>query len=78
MGDLGLIAGLGRFPGERKDYSLQYSGLENSINCILHEVTKSDMTEQPSLTHSLWKSAGRFLNDLKIELLYDPENYSWE
>ena len=29
-GDLGLIHGLGRSPGERKGYSLQYSGLENS------------------------------------------------
>ena len=29
-GDLGSIPGLGRFPGEGKDYLLQYSGLENS------------------------------------------------
>jgi len=29
-GDLGSIPGLGRFPGEGKDYPLQYSGLENS------------------------------------------------
>ena len=28
-GDLGLIPGLGRFPGEGNDYLLQYSGLEN-------------------------------------------------
>ena len=28
-GDLGLIPGLGRSPGEGKDYPLQYSGLEN-------------------------------------------------
>ena len=31
-GDLGLIPGLGRSPGEGKDYSLQYSGLENSMD----------------------------------------------
>ena len=30
--DLGLIPGLGRFPGERKDNPLQYSGLENSMD----------------------------------------------
>ena len=30
VGDLGLILGLGRSPGERKDYPLQYSGLDNS------------------------------------------------
>ena len=31
-GDLGLIPGLGRSPGERKGYPLQYSGLENSMD----------------------------------------------
>ena len=41
VGDLGLIPGLGRSPGEGKGYPLQYSGLENSINCIVHRVTKS-------------------------------------
>ena len=30
-GDLGLIPGLGRSPGEGKDYPLQYSGLEKSM-----------------------------------------------
>ena len=40
-GDLGSISGLGRFPGEGKGYPLQYSGLENSMNCIVHEITKS-------------------------------------
>ena len=40
-GDLGLIPGLGRSPGEGKGYPLQYSGLENSMDCIIHEVTKS-------------------------------------
>ena len=39
--DLGLIPGLGRFPGERKGYPLQYSGLENSRDCIVHGVSKS-------------------------------------
>ena len=32
VGDLGLIPGLGRFPGEGNSYPLQYSGLENSMN----------------------------------------------
>ena len=40
-GDLGLIARLGRSPREGNCYPLQYSGLENSIDCIVHEVTKS-------------------------------------
>ena len=41
VGDLGLIPGLGRSPGEGKGYSLQYSGLENSMDCIVHGVAKS-------------------------------------
>ena len=41
VGDLGLISGLGRFPGEGKDYLLQYSGLENSMDCTVHGVAKS-------------------------------------
>ena len=41
MGDLGSIPGLGRSPGEGKGYPLQYSGLENSMYCIVYGVTKS-------------------------------------
>ena len=40
-GDPGSIPGLGRFPGEGKGYPLQYSGLENSMDCIVHGVAKS-------------------------------------
>ena len=40
-GDLGLIPRLGRSPGESKGYPLQYSGLENSTDCIVHWVAKS-------------------------------------
>ena len=40
-GDLGLIPGLGRSPGEGKGYLLWYSGLENSMDCIVHGVAKS-------------------------------------
>ena len=35
-GDPGLIPGLGRSPGEEKGYPLQFSGLENSKDCIVH------------------------------------------
>ena len=40
-GDLCSIPGLGRSPGEGKGYPLQYSGLENSMDYIVHGVTKS-------------------------------------
>ena len=59
VGDLGLIPGLGRSPGEGKGYPLHYAGLENSMDCIVHGVTKRDMTEQLSLAllfiHSIYK-----------------------
>ena len=41
VGDLCLIPGLGRSPGEGNGYPLWYSGLENSMDCIDHGVTKS-------------------------------------
>ena len=40
-GDLGSIPGLEDSPGEGKSYPLQYSGLGNSMDCIVHGVTKS-------------------------------------
>ena len=47
VGDLGSIPGLGRSLGEGKSYPLQYSGLENSKDCIAHGGRKeSDTTEQ--------------------------------
>ena len=41
VGDLGLITGLGRYPGEGNSYPLQYSGLENSMDYIVHGIAKS-------------------------------------
>ena len=51
VGDLGLIPGLGRSPGEGKAYPLQYSGLENSMDCTVHGGHKeSGMTERLSFS----------------------------
>ena len=50
VGDLSLIPGLARCPGEGKGYSLQYSGLGNSMDCIVHGVTESDKTDRLSLS----------------------------
>ena len=47
--ELGLIPGLGRSPGEGNGNPLQYSGLENSMDCIIHGITESDTTELLSL-----------------------------
>ena len=40
-GDPGWIPGSGRSTGEGKGYPLQYTGLENFMDCIVHEVAKS-------------------------------------
>ena len=40
-GDPGSVPVFGRSPGDGKGYPLQYSGLENSMDCIAHEVTKN-------------------------------------
>ena len=51
--DLGLIPGLGRSPGEGEGSPLQCSGLENSMDCIVHGVAKSRtrLSDFRSLTH---------------------------
>ena len=54
-GDLGLIPGLGRFPGEGEGYSLQYSYLENSMDrgvwkAIVQGVAKSQTWLSDSIT----------------------------
>ena len=40
-GDPDSIPGLGKSIGKGIGYPLQYSGMENSMDCILHEVPKS-------------------------------------
>ena len=78
-GDLGSIPGLGRSPGEMKGYPLQYSGLENSRDYIVHGVAKSQtrlsnfhflpvIVLNPSLlvTHFILK---KFLSDRKWHLV---------
>ena len=54
VGDLGSIPGLGRSPGGGKGYPLQYSGLENSMDWIVHGVAKS--RTQLSNFHFPWKT----------------------
>ena len=53
VGDLDLIPGLGRSPGEGKGYPLQYSGLENSMDYAAHGVTKSQTQLSDFHLHSV-------------------------
>ena len=42
---LGFDPWVGKIPGEGKVYPLQYSDLENSMDCIVHGVTELDSAE---------------------------------
>ena len=52
-GDSSSISVLGRSAVEGIGYPLQYSGLENSMDCIVHGVTESDTSEQLSVSYDL-------------------------
>ena len=61
VGDLGLISGLGRFPGERNGKLLQYSCLEIFMDrgawwATVHRVTKSQ-TQLKLLSMQVHKTA---------------------
>ena len=65
-GDPGLILGSGRSAGEGKGYPLQYSGLENSMDCIVRGVAKSwTQVNDFHFTHDVWDVLRKFKrNDL--------------
>ena len=67
VGNLGLIPGLGGSPGEGKGYPPQYSGLENSMDCIVHGVAKrqTQLSDFHSLTHSLTHSRKKQRADMQ-------------
>ena len=59
-GDLGSVPGLGKCPEEGKGYPHQYSGLENSMDWIVHGVAKSPIQ----------------LNDFHFHLNSNTESFS--
>ena len=71
-GDLGLIPGLGRSPGEGNVYPLQYSGLENSMDYIVHGVTKSQTRLSTFHFHfcSTSKEGAIYIQGVLILLVY--------
>ena len=63
-GDLGPIPGMGRSAGDGKGYPCQSSGLENSIDCIVHRVAES--RTRLSDFHSLTQPSSFF--DISFEI----------
>ena len=85
VGDLGSIPGLGRSPGEGKGFPLQYSGLQNSKDCIVHGFQRVGpwLSKFHSIHFAYFKRHNTFLHlsvkkesNLKNQLMADK--FPWE
>jgi len=65
-----LIPGLGGYPGKGKGHPLQYSDLENSMDCIVHGVIKIRIR----LSKFHYTSLGHY-SFLELELLFPGSYY---
>ena len=68
-GNLSLIPGLGRSPGEGNSYPLSYSGLENSKDCVVHGVAKSQTQLSNFHFHFHFQSKGQDTTDTSQQTL---------
>ena len=76
VGDLDSIHELGAFPGEGEGCPLQYPGLENSMDCVVHGVAKSwtrlsDFHSHLSTTSVLPSSKDIPWNHLCLSVFWD-------
>ena len=83
VGDLDSIPGLGRSPGKGKGYPLQYSGLENPMDYIVHGVTKSRTRLSNFHFTDLLTSSNRYRKCLaktndNLEFFLYPANWSFK
>ena len=77
VGDLGSIPGLGRYPEEGNGYPLQYSGLENSMDCIVHGVTKIWTQQNDFHFHSILKYCIHKYHPPQLKHLKQERNHYW-
>ena len=64
------MPGFGRSPGEGKGYPLLYSGLENSMDCIVHGVAKSRTPLNDLHFHLMWfiiKALTQIIETMKVQ-----------
>ena len=81
VGDLGSIPGLGGSPGEWNGYPLQCSDLENSMDCIVHGVTKSQTQLSDFHFHSICQvKQCEWENEYPVFLMSNRQQWedSWE
>ena len=79
-GDLGSVPGLGRSPGEGKGYPLQYSCLENSMDCIVPGVTRAGHAWATFTFACLWTLDDPWIWVLDSALLDDfvwCQDFNW-
>ena len=77
-GDLGSIPELGRSPGEEKGYPLQHSGLEKSMDCVVHGVAKSwtGLSDFHFHTWALYLADSELSSKLSLGNLSEPISLS--
>ena len=67
--DTGSIPGSERSPGEGNGYALQYSGLENSMDCIVFRVAKSQTQLSDFNFHELVKIFKNFFFTFQLHVV---------
>ena len=77
VGDLGSIPALGRSPGEEKGYPLQYSGLENSVDCIVHRISKSRTLLSEFHFHLTFLILSSTVTSIRMRRIYKTSLYFW-
>ena len=78
MGDLSSIPGLGRSPGEGKGYPLQYSDLENSVDCKVHGVAKSRTWLSDFHFHIPKETLISIMEPLYLKSFHYRVSYCWQ
>ena len=84
-----MIPGLGRSPRERKGYPLQYSGLENSMDCVVCGVAKSrtrlsttslvvQMVKHLSTMRETWVRSLGWEDPLEKEMAIHSSTLAWK
>ena len=76
VGDLGLIPGLGRSPGEGNSYPLQYPSLENSKDYTVSPWGHKELDMTEHLSHFTWKIQNLKLKEVK-QFAQDHPTSKW-
>ena len=81
--DLGSLPGFGISPEEGKGYQLQYSGLENSMDCIIHRVAMNQTRLSNFHFHLVfynrcWSFSSLWLSVKEVRVLFNDFSVSFD